>query len=169
MFCLETDRTLLRHATLEDAAFILELLNEPDWIKYIGDRNVHDLDAARGYITDKLIASYTQNGFGSYLITLRDSGTPIGLCGLVKRDSLDCPDIGFALSAAHGGKGYALEAATAVMAHARHDLGLARVVGFALPENHGSIRLLERLGLVFDRMIHIDGDRDACKLFVPAP
>lgn len=168
MLPIKTSRLILREATHDDAAFILELLNQPDWIEYIGDRNIGDLASAAVYINERLISAYHANGFGLYMVDLAKTGTTIGLCGLVKRQSLPDPDIGFAFLKEWQGKGFAREAAEATLEYAYHELGLERVVGFTLPENNRSIRLLESLGMVFDRTVFVDGDREACNLYVPA-
>mgnify|MGYP003625686110 CR=1 FL=1 len=94
MTILQTPRTIVRQATLDDAAFVIELLNEPGWIRFIGDRDIHDLDAARAYIHERLLSSYAKHGFGSYVTCEKSTNTPIGLIGFVKRDTLDAPDIG---------------------------------------------------------------------------
>lgn len=149
----DTDRLSLRHLALTDAEFILELVNDPDWLHYIGDRGIHTEDAARDYITHGPRAMYAQFGFGLYRVELREGGIPIGLCGLVKRDWLDDVDIGFALLPAYRGQGYAHEAAASTLNHGRNALGLTRIAAIVSPDNADSIRLLERLGLRFERMV----------------
>jgi RimJ/RimL family protein N-acetyltransferase len=149
----DTGRLSLRHLALTDAAFILELVNDPDWLRHIGDRGIHTEDAARDYITHGPCAMYARFGFGLYRMELRESGAPIGLCGLVKRDWLDDVDIGFALLPAYRGQGYAHEAAASTLNHGRTVLGLNRIAAIVSPDNTDSIRLLERLGLHFERMI----------------
>ena len=111
---LQTQRLLLRRFTVDDAEFILTLLNEPSFLRYIGDKKVRNLDDARQYILNGPVASYEQNGFGLCLVELRESHTPIGMCGLLKRAELSDPDIGFALLPDFWNKGFAFEAATAV-------------------------------------------------------
>jgi RimJ/RimL family protein N-acetyltransferase len=149
----DTERLSLRHLALTDAAFILELVNDPDWLRYIGDRGIHTEDAARDYIAHGPRAMYAQFGFGLYRVELRESGIPIGLCGLIKRDWLDDVDIGFALLPAYRSQGYAHEAAASTLNHGRTELGLNRIAAIVSPDNADSIRLLERLGLHFERMI----------------
>jgi len=168
MLPIKTPRLILRRATHDDAAFILKLLNQPDWIEYIGDRNIGDLAAAAVYINERLIAAYNRDGFGLYPVDLQSSGETIGLCGLVKRQTLPDPDIGFAFLDNWQGQGFAREAARATLKHAHDDLGIDRVIGFTLPENNRSIRLLESIGMVFDRKVFVDDDRQACNLYVPA-
>ncbi len=147
MKTLETKRLVLRQVTLDDAEIILELLNEPSFIQNIGDRGVRTLDDACNYISDRLISSYENFGFGMYLVTLKDLGSAAGLCGLVKRDGLDDVDIGYAFLQRHWSKGYATEAALAVKEYAKNTIGLKRLVAITDPANQGSIRVLEKIGL----------------------
>lgn len=149
----ETPRLRLRHVTEEDAPFILALLNDPGWLRYIGDRGVRTLEDARRYIEQGPRRMYADHGFGLFLVERRDDGAPLGLCGLIRRDTLPDVDIGFALAERFRGQGYAYEAAAATLRHARDVLGLERVVAIALPENVASTRLLERLGLRFEHTI----------------
>ena len=164
---LETARLSLRHVDEDDAAFVLELVNDPDWIRFIGDRNIRDLDAARRYIAEAVLAMYRESGFGLYLGELKATATPIGLCGLVRREGLDDADIGFALLSRFRGHGYALEAARAVMRHALETLGLPRVVAITSPDNRASRRILEALGLSFERMISLRPDEPEIMLYSP--
>src|SRR5712692_6293312 len=122
MKVLETDRLILRRLSVEDAEFILDLLNQPSFLRYIGDKGVRSLDDARAYILNGPVDSYERNGFGLYLVQMKADGTPIGICGLVKRDTLPDADVGFAFLPAHWSQGYAVESATAVMKYARNTL-----------------------------------------------
>lgn len=152
MLVLETERLLLRPFTTDDAPFALTLLNEPSFLHFIGDKNVRSLEDARQYLLTGPIACYKQNDFGLLLIELKDSRTPIGMCGLLKREELAHPDIGFAFLPDYWGKGFALEAATAVMKDARERLKLEQILAIVNPDNDASIKLLERLGLRFVRL-----------------
>lgn len=165
MIVLETERLILRHQTVEDAAFILELLNDPSWIRYIGDRGVRTLDDARNNIVNGALAMYARLGFGFYLTELKEEGTPIGICGLVKRDFLEDADIGFAFLPRFWGKGYAFEAASAVMGYAQSVLGFKRIVAITTEDNHASAKLLEKLGLHFEGMISYAGKDEKVRLF----
>jgi RimJ/RimL family protein N-acetyltransferase len=147
MIVLETERLIIRRLTTDDAGFILRLVNEPSWLRFIGDRGVRTLDDASNYIRTGPMASYERFGFGLYLTELKESGTPIGICGLLKRDGLEHPDIGFALLPEFWGHGYAYESASAVMALAKDGLGLSRIVAVTNPDNYSSIRVLEKLGM----------------------
>ena len=149
----ESARLRLRHVADEDAPFILGLLNDPGWLRYIGDRGVRTLDDARKYIAEGPRRMYAEHGFGLYLVERKADGTPLGLCGLIRRDTLPDVDIGFALAEPFRGQGYAHEAAAATLRHAREALQLTRVVAIAMPANVASTRLLERLGLRFERTI----------------
>lgn len=148
---LETERLILRRFVVEDAPFMLALLNDPAWLKYIGDRDVHTLEAAEQYLLKGAIESYITNGFGFYIVMLKDSHTPIGTCGLAKRDFLNTPDFGFAFLPEYTGKGLAYEVASANLVYAKEILGLTELVAITLPKNDRSIRLLEKLGFSFDK------------------
>jgi RimJ/RimL family protein N-acetyltransferase len=166
---LDTPRLELRWLQEDDDAFMLALLNEPSFIRNIGDRGVRASAEARDYIRSGPMASYAQFGFGLYLVTLKRAGTPIGICGLLKRDALPDPDIGFAFLPAYWSQGYAREAATAVLQYARETLGLPRLLAIVNPGNAGSIRLLERLGFRYASVTRltpdsVDVDLYACKL-----
>ena len=166
MIILETERLRLRHLTPDtDAEFILELLNDPSFIRFIGDKGVRDLDAARRYIVDGPVKSYDANGFGLYLAELKTNETPIGICGLVKRDTLPNADIGFAFLPAYWNQGYAFESAAAVMDHARERLKLGRILAITSPDNEASGKLLDKIGLRFERMIRLSEDAPEVKLF----
>ncbi|PAP78582.1 GNAT family N-acetyltransferase [Rubrivirga marina] len=149
----ETERLALRRLVIEDAPFILDLVNEPGWLEHIGDRGVRTLADAEGYLRDGPLASYAANGFGLYHVALRATGDPVGMCGVLRRDGLDAPDLGYALLAVHAGRGYATEAARATLAHARRDLGLARVLAITSPANVASQRVLEKVGMRREGML----------------
>ena len=147
---IQTSRLTLRQFTLEDAAFFMALVNDKDWLAYIGDRNVHTLPAARDYLEKFYLPKYAKDGFGFYLVALKTTDQPIGMCGLIKREGLNDADIGFAYMPAYRGCGYALEAAQATLVYARDVLFMRRVVAIATPSNAASIKLLQALGLVFE-------------------
>ena len=161
----ETDRLRLRRFDASDAAFALELVNEPSWIRFIGKRDVPDLEGARRYLEKGPIAMYAKHGFGLWCVTLRSTGEQVGMCGLIKRDTLPDVDLGFAFLPRHWGKGYALEAAEATMAYARGTLGLARVVAILSQDNERSARLLRKLGFVSERTITMPGDDEVLALY----
>jgi RimJ/RimL family protein N-acetyltransferase len=162
---LETERLLLRRLTAADAAFILELLNEPAFLENIGDRGARALADARRYIARGPVASYRKFGFGLYLVALKDSGTSIGICGLLKRESLDDVDIGFAFLRKYWSQGYARESAAAVMNYGWTTLRLQRIVAITKPTNQASIALLEKLGLRFEKNIALPNHGGENKLF----
>lgn len=166
MTVLDTERLLLRPITVDDAEFILILLNEPSFLRYIGDKQVRNVEDARQYILNGPIASYERHGLGLLLVELRDSHTRIGMCGLLKRDELPEPDIGFALIPDFWNKGFAFEAAAAVLQDARDRLKLQRILAITSLDNDASIKLLERLGFKFDRVTRLAPDREEIKLFV---
>lgn len=148
---LETARLRLLELVEEDAAFALELVNEPDWLRFIGDRGVRTLEDARKYLREGPIASYRRNGFGLWGVEERSSATVTGICGLIRRAELEDVDLGFAFLARHRGKGYARESAAAVVKLARERFGLARLVAITDPGNERSIRVLEGVGFAFER------------------
>jgi RimJ/RimL family protein N-acetyltransferase len=162
---LETDRLLVRRLVLDDADFMLELLNEPAFLENIGDRGARTLTDARRYIARGPVASYRKFGFGLYLVELKDSGTPIGICGLLKRETLDDVDIGFAFLQRYWSQGYARESAAAVMHYGWTTLGLPRIVAITKPTNQASIALLEKLGLRYERNIALPTHGGENKLF----
>ena len=138
MNLIETERLILREFSEADAPFVLALVNDPAWIKFIGDRGVRSLDDARIYIAERLQKSYQEFGFGMWLVERKEFGAPIGMCGLLKRDYLADLDIGFGFMPAFRGQGYALESACAVLDYGKEKFGLKHVLAFALPENHPS-------------------------------
>ena len=162
---LETERLILRHATTADNRFIFELVNDPAFIRNIGDRGVRTLADAERYVLDGPIASYEKFGFGMYVVEVRESGTPIGLCGFVKRDWLPDVDIGFAFLPQYRSQGYARESASAVRRYGHEVLGLTRIVAIVSPENADSIRLLEKIGLRFEGMVRPVNEDADIKLF----
>jgi RimJ/RimL family protein N-acetyltransferase len=162
---LETERLRLRRLTPDDAAFILELLNEPAFLENIGDRGVRTLGDAYRYISDGPAASYRKFGFGLYLVALKDSGVSIGICGLLKRDSLEHPDIGFAFLRKYWSQGYARESAAAVLHYGWTTLRLERIVAITKLDNQASITLLEKLGLRFEKFIALPDHGGENRLF----
>jgi len=162
---LQTGRLRLRELDEHDAAFMLELLNEPGWIRFIGDRGIRTEEAARDYLRRGPMKMYRERGFGLWCVEVKPAGTPVGICGLIKRDGLEDVDIGFAFLARHERQGYGVESARAVMAHARGALGLQRIVAITSVDNHGSIGLLEKIGLRFEKMVTMPGDDEEIKLF----
>jgi RimJ/RimL family protein N-acetyltransferase len=165
MTIAETDRLILRYLESRDADFILKLVNDPAWIQNIGDKGVRTLADAEHYIENGPRAMYAAHGFGLYLTELKHSGEPIGLCGLVKRDWLEDVDIGFAFLPAYRSKGYAYEAAQAVLHFATSTLNLARIVAIASLGNESSARLLERLGFRREGVVPFPGESEPVRLF----
>ena len=165
MNVLETDRLILRWLEPGDAAFILELLNQPSFLHFIGDRGVGTIEEARQYISQGPGQSYAEHGFGLYLAELKDARTPIGMCGLLRRETLEDVDLGFAFLPQYWGQGYAFESTEAVLAHGRADFDLKRIVAITASDNDASIRLLEKLDMRFERMIRVSDDQPEVKLF----
>ena len=150
---------------MDDAAFIMALLNESSFIEHIGDKGVRSLDDAQRYLLDGPIASYERHGFGLWRDGLKADDTPIGMAGLLKRDSLDDVDLGFAFLAHHCGRGYAHEVTSSIMTHARTQLGLGRVVAIVSEGNTPSIKLLGKLGFTFERLVQLDGSDQKIPLY----
>jgi len=146
---LKTDRLILRQLNVTDTGFIINLLNSPGWLQFIGDRNVKTEEQAKDYLLNGPIRSYKENGFGLYLVVLKHNHSPIGLCGLLKRDYLENPDIGFALLPDEMGKGYGFEMAAATLHYAKDALKVRGIMAITMPANKASIKLLERLGLKY--------------------
>jgi RimJ/RimL family protein N-acetyltransferase len=154
---LETDRLSLREMTIADAPIVVEILNEPAFVEFVADRGVRTNADAVKFIEEKFLPSYARYGFGFYLVELKESGTPIGMCGLIKRDVLEDVDIGFSIFERFWGKGYATEAARALMQHGLTKLGLSRIVGVTAQHNERSAAVLEKLGLRFEKMMELPG------------
>lgn len=165
MTVLETERLSLRQLTVDDAEFILALLNEPSFLRYIGDKKVRNLDDARQYILNGPVGSYERHGFGLNCVELRESQTPIGMCGLLKREELPHPDIGFALLPDFWNKGFAFEAAEAVLKDARERLRIQRILAITSLDNEASINLLQRLGFRFEEVVQLSANSESLKLF----
>lgn len=144
---IETERLELREYTLSDAPFIYKLMNSEGWLKNIGDRNIKNIEDAEAYMSKNYLSSYEKHGFGPFLVSLKETGEPIGSSGLYKRNNLEYPDVGFAFLSEFANKGYAYESAQAVMNYASKKLNLETIVGITLPENLSSIKLLKKLGL----------------------
>jgi len=165
MKVLETDRLALRWATVADAAFILRLVNEPAWKQHIGDRGMRTEEEARAYIEKSFLEMYARLGHGLYVAERREDGAPVGICGILRRDTLDTVDLGFALLGEFEGRGYASEAARAVLAHEARAHGFARVLAITSPENGRSERLLTRLGFGFERRAELAPGKAAVNVF----
>jgi len=163
---LDTKRLALRHFSVDDAPFIYDLFNDPDWIRFIGDRNIHTVDDARAFIEKRLIPAYEKFGFGFYLTAIKETGEPVGMCGLIKRDFLDDVDIGYAFLPHARGQGFAFEAAEAVMRYGTDELDIPRIVAITDVENGRSTHLLNKLGLHLQETI-THPDNTLVNLFVP--
>ena len=167
MTAIETERLVLREMTAGDAAFVLRLVNEPAFLRYIGDRGVHTLDDARRYIADGPVAGYARDGYGLMRVERRSDGAALGMCGVLKRDTLPDPDLGFSFFPEYWSQGYALESARAILRHARGTLGLGRILAITTQDNEPSMRLLHKLGFRFERLVTM-GDEEL-RLFVSDP
>lgn len=162
---LTTARLRLRRLELDDAPFALELLNEPAYIRFIADRGVRTLEDARRYLQEGPLAMYERHGFGLWHVARIADGEAIGMCGLLRREVLPDVDIGYAYLARHGSQGYAFEAAAAVLALGTRRFGLKRVIGVVSEDNAASIRVLEKLGMRFERMYPMHADQPEVRLY----
>jgi RimJ/RimL family protein N-acetyltransferase len=164
MVIAATSRLLISEFTTDDAEFILRLVNTPAWLKYIGDRKIRTASDALVYLTNGPIKSYAQNGFGLCHVMLKEENISIGMCGLIKRASLEDVDIGFAFLPEYCNKGYAFEAALAMLKHAQA-IGLKRIVAITLPENDRSVKLLEKISMRFERILKLPEEKNELMLF----
>lgn len=153
MTILETERLVLRQFTLDDAQFMLDLLNTPTWLRFIGDRGVRTLEDAENYLKNGSIKSYEINGFGFYAVIEKTTQLPIGMCGLIKRDNLDDIDIGFAFMPDLIGNGFGYESAKATLDYSINQLKIKRLIAIVNPDNEASIALIKKIGMQFERMI----------------
>jgi RimJ/RimL family protein N-acetyltransferase len=164
MNVIETERLILRRVEECDAAFIFTLLNEPGWIEYIGDKGIRTTEDAVHYIQNGPQAMYEREGFGLFLVELKENHSPIGLCGLIKREGLEDVDIGFAFLEVHQSRGYALEAAKGTAAYAK-EIGLKRLAAITTKDNLPSSRLLEKLGMQLDGYVTLPDDTEELKKY----
>ncbi|EMQ96159.1 ribosomal-protein-alanine acetyltransferase [Xanthomarina gelatinilytica] len=162
----ETNRLIISKLTLEDASFILELTNTPHFIKYVGNKNLKTLEDAKNYLKEGTLKSYKNFGFGFYKLQLKqEQNKTIGTCGLVKREQLDHVDIGFAMLPGYEGKGFGLEASKEILKLAKNTFKLTRILAITLPTNSNSIKLLEKLGLTYEKRVKPFEDDEELLLF----
>ncbi|MFD2247403.1 GNAT family N-acetyltransferase [Pontibacter ruber] len=164
-YLLETERLRLREFTLADTAFIVELLNTPGWLQFIGDRNVRTDEQAVNYLQNGPLKSYADNGYGLSLVEKIDDSKAIGMCGILRRETLEHPDIGFAFLPEYNGKGYAYEIASATLTYAKDKLHIPKVSAITVPDNARSIQLLEKLGLAFVKPIRLPHSEEDLLLY----
>lgn len=164
-YILETERLKLRELILNDTAFVIELVNSPEWIKYIGDRNVRTEEQAINHLENGSIKSYYDNGFGLLMVETKDGNQQIGMCGILKRDTLEHPDIGYALLPDFAGNGYAFEMAHAMLQYATVKLKLLTIYAITVPENKRSIKILEKIGLTFVKRFHFTDSNQELLLY----
>ncbi len=162
---LTTERLELRWLTQDDAPMMLAVWNDPAFLRFVGDRGIRTLEEARAAIESGPLNLYSQYGYGPFRLRLLDERADVGICGLFRRDTLDEPDIGFAILPDYCGRGLGFESSVAVLDHARYVLGLDAVTAIVSPENEASIGLLEKLGLHYDRPIRMPGDEHDVSLY----
>ena len=165
MNVIETERLNLREMSEADAAFVLEVLNDPGFVRFVGDRGVRTLEDAARYIDERFVKSDRQHGFGLWLVETKDEGVPVGICGLLKRGTLPGIEVGYALLPPFRGKGYAFEAASAAIRYARDVLGLPRLYAITNPDNTISMRVLEKLGMRFEQTVRLPAEESEVNLF----
>ena len=161
----ETERLALRELRESDANFILQLVNEPSWLRYIGDKGIRTAAAAEEYIRTGPVSMYARCGYGLWLVELKEGAVPIGICGLIKRDVLEDVDIGFAFLPAYWRKGYAFESAAGTVKYGKEVVGLTRLVAIMSPDNYPSHCLLEKLGFRFERMVRLSTNAAEIKMY----
>jgi RimJ/RimL family protein N-acetyltransferase len=162
---LQTARLRIVPLTLDDAPFILELVNDPDWIRFIGDKHVHSIADAEAYLRKGPLAMYARYGVGLFKVARLADDRAVGMCGLIRRDGLDDVDLGFAYLPAARGHGYAQEAAAVVLEHGFSALGLKRIVAITEVDNHASARVLEKVGMSYVRTMRLPNDTADLKLY----
>ena len=165
MTVLETERLLLSRLSYEHCAFIFELVNEPSFKRFVGDKDVNSPEDARHYLREGPIGNYERFGYGLFLVTVKEARIPAGICGLVKRDEFDDPDLGFALLKRYRRNGYASESGEAVLAYGFEELTLRRIIAMADPDNEPSVRLLDKLGFLYERKVRMPDDDHDINLF----
>ncbi|MFT4416858.1 GNAT family N-acetyltransferase [Fredinandcohnia humi] len=165
MKVIETERLILRWGTEKDAPFILELLNDPTWIHYLGDRGIKTIEQATEYISSSLLEMYKNFGFGLYIVVHKEDGIPVGICGLLKRDSLEDVDLGFAFLSKHQRKGYGFEAAVATLKYGKDFFDFKKIVAITSMKNSNSSKLLEKIGMKYDRMVLLPHDQEELRLY----
>lgn len=165
---IETERVRIRALTIIDAGFMMQLMNTATWIKNIGNRNINNKTAASNYIANNIINSYHVNGFGLFLVAQKKDNQSIGICGIIKREGLVLPDLGFAFLPEYEGKGFATEASKAVVKYASESLQIAELAGITKPDNLASIRVLEKVGMEFKQMIQLPQDANEFSLYTMA-
>lgn len=163
---METERLKLREMTERDGEFYLDMLNDPDFKRYIADRGVRDVEGALTNMRDRVFASYDAHGFGMWLVSRRDTGAPVGMAGLVKREFLADVDLGYALLPSGRGAGYATEVCRGIMQFAARAFGFRRLAAIVSPDNAASIRVLERLGFEYAGRVRFPDDGDVCEHFL---
>ena len=165
MIVSKTQRLILREASVDDSRFMLKLVNEPAWHEFIYSHSINTIEKASEFIEQKMIAIYQNEGFGLWVLEKIDDGVPIGICGLLKRDSLPCLDIGFALLSSYWGQGFALEASSCSLRYARNKLKMKKILAISSPSNTRSLKLLKKLGFVYESRFSHPGSDEVLSLY----
>jgi len=162
---IRTERLRLRWITLDDADLLLAIWNDPDFIRYVGDRGIRTLDEARKTAKEKVLKHYEEHGYGPYRVSRLETDQAMGICSLLKRENLEHPDIGYGFLPGFCGQGFAIEAAQAVLTHARDDMELPYLSAIVSPENTRSTRLLEKLGMKAESSVRMPGEDEDLLLY----
>lgn len=162
---LETPRLVLRHLTLDDAGLMLAIWNDPAFIRHVGDRGIRTVEDAEEAMKNGVFKLYEDHGYGPFRVALRDGDQAVGICGLFRREGLDDPDLGYATLPHFCGKGYAYEAASAVLGYVRSELHIERLIAIISPGNEASIGLIGKLGFEFERMHTMPGDDHVVRIY----
>jgi len=162
---LETERLSLSRLTLDDAELVLAVWNDPTYIRYVADRGIRTVDAARAALEEGALKQFSDYGYGPFRVAMINDDTPIGVCGLFRREGLDEPDLGFSILPKYWRRGYAYEAARAVVSYAETEIQLTRLTAVVSPNNGASVALIEKLGLQFERMLRLPGDDDEVAIY----
>ena len=165
LIILKTKRLYLRRLIRDDAEFILQLLNEPSWLEFIGNKNVDNLNDAKKYIELAPMNMYERYGFGLFLVCALETSVPMGLCGLIKRDNFDDADLGYALLPEFWNKGFALEAVESVLKYAKNTHHLSRILALSKSSNAPSIKLLNKVGFEFDRDLKLIENEENLQIY----
>ena len=165
MKILETSRLSLHEFELSDATFLLEIMNQPDYHRYIGDRGLRTVEDAESYIREKFISEYKRRGFGFWLVRLKDGMTPVGFAGIIVRDELDEPDVGYAIQETYAGNGYAEEATRGILKYAAEFLDFPVICAITDPDNKASINVLIKCGFHFDRQAPVFSDEEELNIY----
>lgn len=160
MMKLESKRLLIRDTFVSDAPFYFELFNDPDWIKFISDKNLKSVEETEVYLKDILFKNSKTGGLGFFTVILKETGEPIGTSTALQREKLDYIDIGYGFLPKGRGKGYAIEATKLIIQYVREKFNQKKVYAFTVPENEKSQNLLKKLNFKYVGLQPIFGEEE---------